>query len=619
MSRRAILILALACLGLLAAAIAPWTVTTSGLTESVGRQLKALYGLDLSVAGRSTVAFLPVPRLKLEDVALSGEDGAPIVRAEQLRGEFRILPLFIGRVELAELSLNGVEIRVHTGPGGRNGWDGVAASLRGQVEGGRSGTKHIRRVILTNAAVSIKDERSGFSTNVSELNAVANWPAADAVLDMTAAAVWRNERVEVSASGLEPAALLQGRKNLFTLQATTPVARLRLDGDATLSPEPRLSGRAAVNVRSVRDLAIWSGLHFPLGTSIAGASLDGDFTASRGVVSWPAVRLAVGTDRLDGALQAQAENGRLSFTGTLAADRLTLPDFFRSTGQGRAGSSWDAEDPSLSGLTGADLDLRLSAAEARLGKVKLEDLAANLMVRDGRIEASLGRATLNRGIVKGRLGLTLIPAGLDLKLQSAFDRVDLGALLADIGQSRWITGVAQGQVVLDALGDAPDLLRQLQGRASVTVRQGELVGIGFNDVLRRAERRPLSTPAEWKGGRTSFDQAHVALNINRGVGEIAEGHVAAPTVRAALQGRVSLVERSFTVKATVEGQGALVSATPLPLPPLVFDITGPWDDPAMVPDAHALIQRSGAARQLLRPEPKKAGGDALETPSPVAQ
>jgi AsmA protein len=36
------------------------------------------------------------------------------------------------------------------------------------------------------------------------------------------------------------------------------------------------------------------------------------------------------------------------------------------------------------------------------------------------------------------------------------------------------------------------------------------------------------------------------------------------------------------------------------LPPLVFDVTGGWDDIAIIPDARSLIERSGAAKPLLR-------------------
>ena len=115
MSRRTILGIALACLAALTLAIAPWTVNTGRLTAAVARQLRSVYGLDLAVKGRTTIALLPVPRMKFENVALAVPGSPPLVDAEQLRSEFRIWPLLIGRIELAEVALSGAQLRVEEG------------------------------------------------------------------------------------------------------------------------------------------------------------------------------------------------------------------------------------------------------------------------------------------------------------------------------------------------------------------------------------------------------------------------------------------------------------------------------------------------------------------------
>jgi AsmA protein len=251
---------------------------------------------------------------------------------------------------------------------------------------------------------------------------------------------------------------------------------------------------------------------------------------------------------------------------------------------------------SVRAATGGDLDLRLSAAEATIGRLKLADMAASVLVRPGRIEASLGRAGLNKGIVKARLTLVDLTEGADLKAHGTFDGVEMATFLADLGQARWLTGLAQGQFNLETSGSTVvDLVRQSHGRAAITVRQGELVGIGLNDALRRVEKRPLLASTEWKGGRTPFETAQVNLNVGAGVGEITEGSLLAPTLRTALQGRVSLVERAVAIRALVDP----TAPSPLPSPLMTLDVVGGWDDVAIVPDVKSLIERSGAAQRLL--------------------
>jgi AsmA protein len=411
----------------------------------------------------------------------------------------------------------------------------------------------------------------------------------------------------MSLAGLQPAALAGGGKDRFAVEASTAATRLSVDAEASLADGLKAAGRATFATKSLRDVLHWTGVRIPFGGLVQDAALSGEFTLDGGAVSFPAMQLTLGSDKLDGALSGRLDGERLSLTGTLAADRLNLADAPAPFGPLQAaGGHWSYDPLDLREAAGADLDLRVSAAAARLGPLRLDDLAANLMVRRGRVEVSLGRATLNRGTVKGRLALVAGEAAHEVKLQGSFDRLDIGALLADLGQTRWISGTAQGQVAIETSGEsAADLTRRANGRVGITVRQGDLWGVAFAEALRRSERRPLSAPLEWRGGRTPFEQAQAVLNVHGGIGDVVDGQLLGAATRAGLQGLVSLPDRSLALKATVEGLPApSASPSPNPAPSLVFDIYGPWGDVAIVPDARTLIQRSGAARQLLGAEPR---------------
>jgi AsmA protein len=607
MSRRSILVVALACLALLALAVAPWTVTTSGLATAVSRQLRSVYGLDLTVRGRSTVAFLPVPRLKFEDVSLGLPGRPPLIEAAQLRGDIRVWPLLLGNVWFGELALHDARIKIDIAEDGATDWAPILTRQRDRIDGQKAANRHVRRLIMANASLLLTDRQRGRDLRLQDINLVANWPALDSSVDVTASVRWRGEPVQLTVSGLLPLALVQGGKDRFAFEALSGASRLNLDLEASFGDGLRATGRANFATKGLRDLLHWSGLELPFGGLVSAAGLGGDFTLDEKGVSFPAVQLTMGSDRLDGALSLHFDRGRLGMTGTLAAERLDLSGAPAPFGPLlSSGGYWSYERLNLSDMGSADLDLRISAANARVGPLRLDDVAANVLVKPGRIEIALGRATLNKGTIKGRLALAPGPETHDLKLQGSFDRVDLGAFLTDIGHTRWISGAAQGQINLEALGDSPaEILRRMQGRAAVNVRQGDLWGVALAEALRRIERRPLSAPLEWKGGRTPFDQANIVLNVHAGVGDVLEATLTGAAARAGAQGRVSLAERALALKATVESVG---NPGATPGPSLVFDIQGPWSDIAVVPDARTLIQRSGAARQLFTSEPR--GEDA---------
>src|SRR3954463_7814555 len=136
MIRRALTALAaLAGLAVLAMAVAPWTTSSAPLRAAIARQLRETYGLELTVAGRSTIALLPVPRLKFEDVALATSEGAPLVRGGQLRGEFSVLSLLTGRIELSDLSLHVSRIDVDVDARGHTAWTTPIDRVRANIVG----------------------------------------------------------------------------------------------------------------------------------------------------------------------------------------------------------------------------------------------------------------------------------------------------------------------------------------------------------------------------------------------------------------------------------------------------------------------------------------------------
>jgi len=591
-SRRAILVAVLLCLGLLAIAVAPWTVSGT-IAGAVAQQLREAYGLELKVAGRSTAALLPVPRLKFTDVTITTADSTQVVQAAQLTGEIRIAPLFAGRIELAEAALHDAAIDLRAGAA-----ETAVRHLRQQADGRGATSAPIRRLVVTSGRVSVHGSRSPGATAIERVNVVASWPKPDGPVEASGSVTWQGEPIDFSLSELRPGALAGGAPSRFSVRLKSANMSLTAAGE-TSGLDGRSAGRLSLTGRSVRDLANLARVAAPPVRPGAALSFDGDFTAEGRLVSFPSARLGLGANRFEGALSLKIGGDRPAIAGTLASDQLDLSDALTQFAQmlGREGT-WSDETFPGGDPGGVDFDVRLSASTARVGAMRLDDFAGALLLKPGRIEAAVGRAALHGGIAKGRLTITTVRNRADVRLQASLDGVEAAGLLADLGQSRWIGGALNAQVSLDAVGETTlDLARQAQGRATISVKQGELMGVGLADLLRRVERRPLATSAEWRGGRTSFDHAVVSLNIAQGVGDVIEGALSAPAVRGTMQGRVSLIDRSIQARAGVDAVGT-TAAAPSAAPAIMFDITGPLQHVSVVPDVRALINRSNAAQPL---------------------
>ena len=595
MSRRAVLLIALISLAVLGAAAAPWTLSGEGLSTSVAEHVRAKYGLVFKAHGRSTFAALPIPRVKFENVELASPDRSVVAEGGTLRGELRLLPLLLGDVQLSEVAISDTKITAN--------WAALRSMDWGSLIKDRRDISQAYRLIVAGSSLRWSDIPGA---DLNELQAVIRWTDFEEALYAVGSAKWRDETVSLEEAAIYPALLATDRLSPLSLTLSASMGRVTMTGQAQLRDGARVTGESLVKLTSVRDFTRWSSLQLPFGSLMQGLSASGDFSLDHRRLSWPSVAVTLGKDKLDGTLAVRFDAERPLITGTLAADSLDLSGFFEPVVQARNSSgSWSEEAINLASTTGSDLDLRLSASSVQLGRVQLDEMAAGVLVRPGRIEASLGRAGLNKGTLKGRLSLSSQNDVTELKTQGAFEGVDLSAFLNTIGEPRWIGGYAQGLFQIEGAGRSPaDMIRQAHGRTSVTVKDGELIGMALNDALRRVEKRPLLASLNWRSGRTPFDRAQVHLSLKDGIGEIADSRLASPVLVANLHGQLSLVHRTLNLKADVSPLPPAQS----PEPAIVFDVSGGWDNIVVTPEARSLIQRSGAAKPLFGParEPQNA-------------
>lgn len=561
---------AVAILVLAGAAVAPWTVNPDRLLAGVSRQIGSAYGLQVRVSGRTSIAFLPVPRIKFARVSLSAANGTELVRDAQLKGELLVLPLLAGRVVLSEITLAGGTVLAGRTPDGRSAWrEPLARAVA--AETASDGAPRLGRIVVTGSDVLLGDGPGG--TAARRLSLVAAWPRSGP-LDVVGSASWREDTIEAKLAIPSPGALLAGDAGPVTAEIAGRHGKASFSGQAGMRGGLRLAGQASAETASAGALARWLGLadvpaelDRPVGLR-GEARFDGDGLDVAGL------QVDLGRDRLDGALSVGLTGGWAA-QATLAAGVVDLGWLLRALEPSLL--AW-TEDGAPLPVPGGSLDLRLSAADLHLGPLSFTDAAAGLLVNADRVEATLMRAGIEGGTIKGRVAATSGPRR-GVKAQATIDNVEVGTLLASLGAPAYLSGRTSGTASFEGVADpGASVLRQLGGRAVVTVRKGELAGSDITQALRRADLRPTSI-LPWRSARTGFDQAQLSLTLANGVAEIVEGTVDGAAIRATLEGRVSLPDRFVSLRAIA----APASGTGEAGTGAVLDVNGPWSSTTALP------------------------------------
>jgi AsmA protein len=260
---------------------------------------------------------------------------------------------------------------------------------------------------------------------------------------------------------------------------------------------------------------------------------------------------------------------------------------------------WNRVPLTVDGLTGFDLDLRLSAAHITVARVKLGRTAIATNLRGGKLSMTIGESQAFGGILKGSLALASSGEDADFKSQMQFTDVDLESCLGEMFQFRRLQGRGDVSLAIEATGSSMlGLTRTMNGSANLTGRQGAMVGLNIEQLLRRLERRPLSGTGDFRNGRTPFEKLNVDLKITDGIATVENVSLEGSKVRLGLSGSASIPARDFDLRGVAAlattGTGDTAPAFELP-----FMVQGPWDDPIMLPDTQALIMRSPVASPLL--------------------
>jgi len=308
-----------------------------------------------------------------------------------------------------------------------------------------------------------------------------------------------------------------------------------------------------------------------------------------------------------------AADGRQTLQGTLAADTLDLTPYV-STVRLLTNNQleWNSGHIRLDGLSGIDFDLRLSAAKVMVSNAKLGRTAIGANLRAGRLVVTIGEAQAYGGVIKGSVSLAIFEAGMDVKSQLQFTDVDFDSCLGQLFGLHRLEGKGNMSLMVEGSGDSVlAVTHTLNGTADLTGTDGALAGLNVEQLLRRLERRPLSGGGEFRSGSTPYDKITIALKINQGMIATEDAKIEGSTVRLVLAGSASIPDRDLDLKGTAAlVAAAKLGATPFELP---FIVQGSWDDPIMLPDPEALIQRSGAAAPLLNAVRDRRARDAVRS------
>jgi AsmA protein len=599
----------------LAAAVAPWTFSTKALLREIAGQLEASCGLHVAAKGRSTFSLLPRPHIAIDEIAFADQAFAVTIEADRLRGNVDLLSLLAGRLELADVELlrPRIEIDLDRKPMSIEGAAAHAAAARPSTpEAEKADRARLGFVTIVSGVARVKSGTG--EERIENIDATLDWRTVGSPATLDAAFSWRGERPRAILWVLRPGALLRGEQTPAMMRIDSDSIRLEAEGAAQGQPKPRFTGRLTASSPSLRNALGLVDISAPLPGPFENVQLTAKASVGPRDFQLTELRFSADDNDFEGSFGLRHEGDKPLLHGTLAANFVSLkPMIIDLPALSGPDGQWSRELFALPDIRGADVDLRLSAARARILRLNIEEAAMSLMMRGGRVEIALAEAQAYKGTIKGRLSFAVNAAGaVEFHANAQTTAVDAGAFAWDLAARPDVGGNLDATIVLDAAGESPAaMMRDLDGRATFVLTEGELGGIDLERALRRVDKRPLSSALDIRSGHTLVDRANTTIKISKGAAAIDEGQARGPGFFLSFAGATRIPERSFAIRAQAREADAAGAPRDNGMQ-IGFDLSGSWDEPSFSLDAAALIKRSGAAAPLLPridTEPASPGKD----------
>jgi AsmA protein len=583
--------------------VGPLFIPGDTVVGAIRGEIKGATGLDLEVRGETSVSLFPWGNVRLGDVVLAGGSGnEPPLVAKELHARLRLMPLLFGRIAASGLSLSRARIAVVLGPDGSSNWSGLAAKLARTLGLDAKPTDQatsVSEIRIADGTVVIRDPAHGVEETLSHVEMSLAWPAIARSFAATGRFEWRNETIDASASVADLPAALIGTRAGVKLRLSGVPFKLAFDGHMSRSPTFRLEGTLAADTGSLRHALVWAGLKPLPGGGFGRFALKGQMNVLGGTIGLYGVNVEMDGNTAEGVMAFTGEEHR-TLQGTLASDEIDLSPFLSTLHLLRATErDWSPVPIVLDGLTGLDLDLRLSARRISLGNAKLGRTAIAASLRDGRIAITIGESQAFGGLLTGSLSIGKAPAGSEARAQLQFTDVELESCLGELFGIRRLEGKGTLTFSIEASGDSVlAFTHTVNGWATLNAEQGALMGYNVEQLLRRLESRPLAARGEFRSGRTPFEKLTMSVKLVQGTATVEEVRLDGAAIRLGLAGSASIPARDLDLKGTASLIPAGAAGDAPPAFELPFVVQGPWDDPVMLPDTELLLRRSGAAAPL---------------------
>ena len=581
--------------------------------DDLATQVQAQTGRELEIDGDLKLSIFPWLAVEVGPARLSDAPGfgdQPFAEIQGARAGIRLLPLFSSRVEISELRLDGMRLRLVKDKKGRTNWDDLSGGSDDAPDTAPDGAGPdlegltIGNIVVNDASLLWDDRQAGSSMELTGFNLATGSVSLAEPVDLAvsfALDLDKKQSMKVNlattvevASGLRAIAARGLALDLTlsgpdlpggAINVKTAAESLTLDmddgalsvkgllakalgasleaeitGTAVTSESPRITGKLKVSEMNLKE--VLAGLGSPVVTgdpqAMSSFALDAALAYDGKSAVFSDLKAVLDQTRLDGRFSI-VDLDRQAMTFDLAVDAIDLDRYLPPAEEdaGKGGSETAAdEELDLSGLKTLNAKGQLKAGELRLSGLVFTDALVTVNASGGVLRLHPLKTKFYGGQYEGDVRLDATGDQARLSLNERLTGVQLGPVMKVLSEHEFVSGAAGGGFTLSATGKTvKGMLASLSGNLDLAVSEGALEGVDLVYELQRAQSLlAKQAPAARTGQRrTPFNAMKVSATVKDGVINSDDLDISNPVMKITGAGGVDLAKQTldYRLKARV--------------------------------------------------------------------
>ena len=275
----------------------------------------------------------------------------------------------------------------------------------------------------------------------------------------------------------------------------------------------------------------------------------------------------------------------------------------RSTGS-TVGQPWSSATIDVNGLNYIDLQVRISAAELKIGDARFTPAAIDATLTSGVLKAQVSNLGAYEGNANGDLTVDVSTANPTYTMRADLTGVRALPLLHGLADFDRIDGKMQAKISVRSSGTSQRaIMSNMAGTAFVVFQDGAIKGLNVAQMIRSLTASTLSGWQESEEKATDLSQLSASFKIDKGQAQTTDLNLVGPLVKMTGAGTIDLGTKQIGFRVepklvmTTEGQGRASDPVGLGIPVM---ISGPWGSPRIYPEMQGILDNPEAAYAKLK-------------------